>query len=163
MSPVRQQIRIVAAALAFSLIAAGSAAAKQPMAKAKAVEFHPIRNAPPGSNLPFSESVRVGRMLYLSGMIGTDASGKLVAGGIKPETRQVMENIGAALAESGASFDDLVQCTVALAEIADWPAFNEVYRDYFKHHFPARMAFAAGGLALGARTEVQCNAAIAKR
>ncbi|GAH39973.1 unnamed protein product, partial [marine sediment metagenome] len=84
------------------------------------------------------------------------------AGGIKAEAKQVMDNIGANLARHGSSFDRVVQCTVALADIADWPAFNEVYRGYFSKHFPARMAYATGGLALGAKVEVQCNAVTGK-
>ena len=111
-------------------------------------------------SLPFSESVRAGDMLYLSGQLGTDASGKLVGGGIRAETKQIMDNIGAALAHGGSSFANVVQCTVALADIKDWPAFNEVYRGYFTAHFPARMALATTGLALGARAEVQCNAVV---
>ena len=127
------------------------------------LEFHPIEHAPPGTTLPFSEAVRAGDMLYLSGQIGVDASGKVVAGGIKAEAKQTMDNIGAALTHNGSSFDRVVQCTVALADIADWPAFNEIYRGYFKEHFPARMAFAASALALGARVEVQCNAVVGKK
>ena len=73
-----------------------------------------------------------------------------------------IRDIGANLARHGSSFDHVVQCTVALADIADWPAFNEVYRGYFGKHFPARMAYATGGLALGAKVEVQCNAVIGK-
>jgi 2-iminobutanoate/2-iminopropanoate deaminase len=127
------------------------------------IEFHAKENAPPGMNLPFSEAVSVGDMLYLSGEIGTDANGKLVAGGLKAEAKQVMDNIGANLARHGSSFDRVVQCTVALTDIADWPAFNEIYRSYFKQHFPARMAFAVNALALGARVEVQCNAVVDAR
>lgn len=127
------------------------------------LEFHPMEHAPPGTTLPFSEAVRAGDMLYLSGQIGLDASGKLVAGGIKAETKQTMDNIGEALAHYGSSFDRIAQCTVALADMADWPAFNEVYRGYFKEHFPARMAFGASALALGARVEVQCNAVVGKK
>lgn len=123
-------------------------------------EFYP-RKSPPGQSYPFSEAVRVGDMLYLSGDIGVDASGKLVPGGIKTEAKQAMDNIGANLARHYSSFDHVVQCTVALADIADWPAFNEVYKGYFSKHFPARMAYAAGGLALGAKVEVQCNAVVA--
>ncbi|HEY6985179.1 MAG TPA: Rid family hydrolase [Rhodanobacteraceae bacterium] len=130
---------------------------------ASGMEFHPIQNQPPGTTLPFSEAVTVGDMLYLSGQVGVDASGKLVAGGIKAETKQVMDNIGAALKRYGSSYDRIAQCTVALADIAEWPAFNEVYRGYFKDRFPARMAFAASGLALNARVEVQCNAYAGKR
>jgi 2-iminobutanoate/2-iminopropanoate deaminase len=122
------------------------------------LEFHAKTDGPPGMTLPFSEAVSVGDLLYLSGEIGLDAHGKLVAGGIAAEAKQVMDNIGANLARHGSSFDRVVQCTVALADIADWPAFNEVYRPYFKTHFPARMAFATTGLAFGARVEVQCNA-----
>ncbi len=124
------------------------------------VQFH-ARPAGPLGNLPFSEAVRVGNMLHLSGELGVDASGKLVAGGIKAETRQMMDNIGRTLARHGSSFEHVVQCTVALVDIAEWPAFNEVYRTYFKEHFPARMAFAVAGLALDARIELQCNAVVA--
>ncbi|MBA8883070.1 Rid family hydrolase [Dokdonella fugitiva] len=131
-----------------------------PASAADDVEYFPVTNAPPGMSLPFSEAVRAGGMLYLSGEIGTGADGKLVAGGIAAEAKQLMENIGTKLARHGSSWDRVVQCTVALADIKDWPAFNEVYRGYFKRHFPARMAYATGGLALGARAEVQCNALV---
>lgn len=126
-----------------------------------AIEYYPMANAPLGAALPFSEAVRVGDMLYLSGQIGTDASGKLVGGGIGAQARQTMDNIGASLARHGSSFDRVIQCTVALSDIADWPAFNAVYRGYFTQHFPARMAYASSGLAMGARVEVQCNAVTA--
>ena len=132
-------------------------------AVAAPIEFHAMQKSPTGTSLPFSEAVRAGDMLYLSGQVGVDASGKLAAGGIRPEAKQTMDNIGAALARYGSSFDRVVQCTVALADMADWPAFNEVYRGYFKEHFPARMAFGANALALGARVEVQCNAAVGSR
>ena len=146
----------VASAAALASFAAAAFAEGVPL------EFYKVENAPPGMTLPFSEAVRAGDMLYLAGMVGTDASGKLVAGGIGPETKQIKENIGAALAKHGSSFDRVVQCTVALADIKEWPAFNEAYKPFFKEHFPARMAFAASGLALGARVEVQCNAVIGK-
>ena len=151
----------ITVALALATLQVAAATAAQPASNAASpspIEFHAKQNGPPGITLPFSEAVRAGDTLYLSGEIGTDASGKLVAGGIKAEAKQVMDNIGANLARHGSSFDRVVQCTVALADIADWPAFNEVYRGYFKQHFPARMAFAASALALGARVEVQCNA-----
>jgi 2-iminobutanoate/2-iminopropanoate deaminase len=137
-------------------IAAGAADAGK-------IDFYAVENAPKGMSLPFSEAVRAGDMLFLAGMLGTDASGKLAAGGIKPEAKQTMDNIAANLKKHGASIDRLVQCTVALADMADWPAFNEVYREYFKDHFPARMAYGANGLALGARVEVQCNAYVGSR
>lgn len=146
---------IKSAALVACALATASAVAAEP-------EFFPRKAAPGQPSYPFSEAVRVGDMLYLSGDIGVDADGKLVDGGIKAEAKQVMDNIGANLARHGSSFDRVVQCTVALANIADWPAFNEVYRGYFNKHFPARMAYATGGLALGAKVEVQCNAVVTK-
>ena len=151
----------VALAAAFATCAA-SAFIPASAAAATPLEFYKVENGPPGMTLPFSEAVRAGDMLYLAGMVGTDASGKLVAGGIGPETKQIMENIGAALAKHGSSYDRVVQCTVALADIKEWPAFNDAYKPFFKEHFPARMAFAASGLALGARVEVQCNAVVGK-
>lgn len=110
-------------------------------------------------NLPFSEAVIVGDLLYLSGQIGNKpGKPELVSGGIEAEARQVMDNIGAVLAANGSSFDKVVKCTVMLADIKDWPAFNAAYVAYFKPPYPARSAFATTGLALGARVEVECLA-----
>ena len=150
-------------AAAFVLLPLLSCATAAVAADAGTIDFYAVENAPKGMSLPFSEAVRAGDMLYLAGMIGTDASGKLAAGGIKAEAKQTMDNIAASLKKHGSSMDRLVQCTVALADMADWPAFNEVYRGYFKEHFPARMAYGANGLALGARVEVQCNAYVGSR
>lgn len=150
-------------AAAFALLPLVSIAAAAFAAEGGKIDFYPVDNPPKGMTLPFSEAVHAGDMLYLAGMIGTDASGKLAAGGIKPEAKQTMDNIAASLKKHGASMDRLVQCTVALADMADWPAFNEVYREYFREHFPARMAYGANGLALGARVEVQCNAYVGAR
>ncbi len=108
---------------------------------------------------PFSEAVRVGPMLYLSGQIGTAADG-LVEGGIQPETRQTLDNIRATLEKYGSSLDQVVKCTVFLADIAEWPAMNEVYMSYFMAHKPARSAVAGSGLALGARVEIECIATV---
>jgi 2-iminobutanoate/2-iminopropanoate deaminase len=127
---------------------------------AGAPDYFPVAHAPPGMTLPFSEAVRVGGMLYLSGEVGLGTDGKLVPGGIAAESKQVMDNIAATLARHGSSMDQVVQCTVALADIGEWGAFNQVWRGYFKAHFPARMAYGASGLALGARVEVLCNAAV---
>lgn len=110
-------------------------------------------------NLPFSEAVMVGDLLYLSGQIGNlPGKPELAPGGIEAEARQTMENIGAVLAANGSSFAKVVKCTVMLADIADWPAFNKVYVGYFSAPYPARSAFATSGLALGARVEVECLA-----
>ena len=120
-------------------------------------------NLESGQNYPFSDAVRVGDWLILSGRIGTDASGKLVAGGIDGETKQTMERIGGVLKANGASFDDVVKCTVMLTDMKEWPAMNAIYRTYFKPgRMPARSAFGASGLALGARVEIECWAVLTK-
>lgn len=110
--------------------------------------------------MPFASAVRVGNMLYLSGEVGTDSSDKLVPGGIKAETRQALENIKAALERNGSSLDNVVKCTVMLADISEWAAMNSVYSTYFTKHFPARSAFGTTGLALGARMELECMATV---
>ena len=115
--------------------------------------------APPGpAHRPFSEVVRVGRMLYLSGQLGIDSAGHLASGGIQGETRQALENIKRVLAANGSSMDDVVKCTAMLADIKEWAAMNEVYVTYFPHHLPARSAFATHGLELGGRIELECMA-----
>jgi 2-iminobutanoate/2-iminopropanoate deaminase len=111
------------------------------------------------SNLPFSEAVRIDNLLLLSGQIGAvPGTSKLVPGGMKEEARQVMTNIKSILEAHGYSMSDLVKCTVMLADMSQWAAFNEVYRTFFDKRFPARSAFGANGLALGAQVEVECIA-----
>jgi 2-iminobutanoate/2-iminopropanoate deaminase len=121
-------------------------------------KYHP--SAPlDGQQMPFSEAVRAGDTLYLAGQIGNlPGKRQLAPGGIGPEARQAMENIRVVLERHGASLDQVVKCTVFLADIKDWPAFNEVYVQFFRQNLPARSALAASGLALGARVEVECIA-----
>jgi len=113
-----------------------------------------------GLPLPFSEAVRVGNMLYLSGWTGVDSSMKLVSGGIVPETRQTLENIKATLERYGSSLDHVIKVTVMLADISEWAEMNKVYVTYFGKHLPARSALGANGLALGARVEIECIAVL---
>lgn len=115
------------------------------------------------SDLPFSEAVVVSNLMFLSGQIGIKPGSKVVvSGGIEAEARQTMDNIKSTLETHGRSMADLVKCTVMLADIAEWGAFNEVYKTYFTPPFPARSAFAASGLALNARVEVECIAAVSQ-
>jgi 2-iminobutanoate/2-iminopropanoate deaminase len=111
---------------------------------------------------PFSPAVRVGNLLFLSGQIGTsaNAAGGLVAGGIEAETRQTMENIKDVLNRIGSSMDQVVKCTVMMADMAEWSRMNTIYTTFFPDHKPARSAFGANGLALGARVEIECIAII---
>jgi 2-iminobutanoate/2-iminopropanoate deaminase len=117
-------------------------------------------NTNPQTTAPFSSAVRVGNMLYLAGQLGTD-HGKLVAGGIGPETRQALTNIKTVLEANGSDMEHVVKCTVFLADMKEWPAMNEVYRTMFTAgKFPARSAFGTTGLALDGRTEIECMAVV---
>ena len=109
---------------------------------------------------PFSPAVRVGNLLFLAGQIGTDSTGKVVPGGIQAEARQTLNNIGDVLKKTGSSLDNVVKCTVFMADMKEWPAMNEIYATYFRLHFPARSAFGATGLALNARVEIECIATV---
>ena len=110
------------------------------------------------AKLPFSQAVRLGDTLYLSGAIG-NVAGKmeLASGGIEAESRQMMENIGAVLKQAGLGFEHVVKAVVYLADMAEWGAFNKVYVPYFKPgRYPARTAIGAHQLILGARVEMEC-------
>ena len=146
----RSRLAVLAFALAVSATALGAERAKP--------EFLTSPD-PARRDLPFSEAVRVGDLMFLSGQIGFDpATGKPVAGGIKAEARQALTLIKDVLTRNGASMADVVKCTVFLVDIAEWPTFNEVYTEFFKKPYPARSALAASGLARNARVEVECIA-----
>ena len=123
---------------------------------ASTVEFLARPNAPG----PFSEAVRVGNIVFLSGVLGTDSTGRLVPGGIGPETKQALENVKAALERNHLTMNDVVKCTVMLADIAEWGAMNQVYATYFTGNKPARSAFGASGLVRNGRLELECIAAV---
>ncbi len=113
--------------------------------------------------LPFSEAVRFGRLLFVSGQIGNvPGTLTLVPGGIGPESRQALANMRDVLERHGARIDTVLKCTVFLADIGEWAGFNEAYRELFRGALPARSALGASGLALGARVEVECIAAVAE-
>jgi reactive intermediate/imine deaminase len=116
-----------------------------------------------GQRLPFSTAVRAGDTVYLSGALGIGPDGKLAVG-LEGQARLAMDNLGAALKSAGLGWNDVVKCTVMLDNMADWPAFNKVYVTYFPDgKFPARSAFGADGLALGALLEVECIAYAGQR
>ena len=111
--------------------------------------------------LPFSDAVRVGNMLYLSGQVGNIPSKlELVEGGLVAESRQIMEGIKKVLEANGSSMEHAVKLTIFIDDINRWSEFNEVYKEYFPGKKPARSAFGAEGLALGAAVEVECIAYI---
>jgi 2-iminobutanoate/2-iminopropanoate deaminase len=111
-----------------------------------------------GNGRFLSSAVKVGNTLYLSGQLGLGGER-----GIQPETRATMENIRKLLEDNGATMDDVVKCTVFLADFAEWAAMNEVYVTYFPKHRPARSAVAVSGMAANARVEIECMAVIGAR
>ena len=145
--------------LATSLLAVVGATAS---AQEPAIEFLNSGKIVPAT-LPFSEAVRVGDTLYLSGQVGIKPGTlELVPGGIQAEARQTLENIRTTLEAHGYLMRDVVKCTVMLADIAEWATFNEVYKSFFSPPYPARSAFGTNGLAIGARVEVECLAVTAR-
>ena len=111
-------------------------------------------------DLPFSDAVKVGDILFLAGQIGMNHSvRKLVEGGIKAETAQALDNIKTVLEANDSDMSHIVKCTVILADINDFAAMNEVYKTYFNDNFPARTTFAAN-LVAGAKIEIEATAVI---
>ena len=122
------------------------------------VTFHPS-HLKERQNTPFSAAVETENLWFLAGQIGRDhLKGTLVEGGIEAETKQAIENIRAVLEHHNSSLDRVVKCTVILSDINDFAAFNKVYVQYFPNK-PARTTFAAGGLAAGAKIEIDVIAA----
>lgn len=125
------------------------------IASAADAEFYNQGN-PPGR--PFSLAVRAGDVVYLSGQLGTDDKG-LVPGGFEAQSRKAMENVAAILKGMGLGMDNVIKCTIMIADMKKWADFNKVYVSYFKpDRLPARSALGANGLALGGEVEVECMA-----
>lgn len=121
---------------------------------AQEIRFHKSHE-PLKANSPFSDVVEANGFMFLSGQIGIDHTTRtLVSGGIKAETIQAIKNIEAVLKHHGLTLDQVVKCTVILADINDFEAFNEVYTSHFLKK-PARTTFAVSGLARGARIEIE--------
>lgn len=110
-----------------------------------------------GGNYPFSEAVRVGDTLYMSGQIGFK-DGKLVKGGVKAETKQALDNIHATLLKYGYQKSDVVKCMAMLTDMDDFADFNDVYKAMMAKPYPVRSAFGVSELAAGASVEVECIA-----
>ncbi|WP_411768412.1 Rid family detoxifying hydrolase [Winogradskyella sp. A3E31] len=122
------------------------------------ITFHKSHE-PSRANVPFSDAVETGDLLFLTGQIGKNhKAGELVSSGIEAETKQVIENIKAVLEHHQLSLDNVVKCTVILKDIEDFSKFNSVYTQYFTKK-PARTTYAAAGLAGGASIEIDVIAA----
>lgn len=153
------QGRIVFVALMIALLAFVAVNSRADSHKKPVVEYLKA----PGTedmDLPFSAAVRVGNLMFLSGQLGlVPGTRDLAEGGIQGQTQQTMENIARTLEGFGSSMDNVVKCTVFLADMGEWAAMNEVYRTFFENA-PARSALGSSGLALGAQVEIECIAVV---
>jgi len=112
---------------------------------------------------PYSQAVRWGNLLFLSGQVGIDPqTGKLVDGGVEAQARQVLKNIAAILAAVGLDFSCLLKTTVFLKDMANFKTLNEIYAGYVPEPYPARSALAVKELPLGAEVEIEAIAGIEK-
>jgi 2-iminobutanoate/2-iminopropanoate deaminase len=117
----------------------------------------------PGAIGPYSQGLRAGDYLYLSGQIPIDpATGQVVAGGIVEQTHQVLKNLGAVLAAGGASYQQVVKTTVYLIDMAEFSAMNEIYGTYFSVPAPARATIQAAALPRAVRVEIDIVAYLGK-
>jgi 2-iminobutanoate/2-iminopropanoate deaminase len=109
--------------------------------------------APPAG--PFSQAVKIDGLLFFSGQVAQDpATGKVVEGGIVPETERVFQNLSAVLKAAGKSFDDVVRAGVYLTNMSEFAAMNGIYAKYFSQPFPARTTIGVAVLPLGACVEI---------
>jgi 2-iminobutanoate/2-iminopropanoate deaminase len=113
----------------------------------------------PPARVPLSQAIKAGDWVFASGQLGLDvATGKLVPGGIGPETRQVCENLRAVLEAAGSSLANVVKVTIYMADLAELTAMNEVFSRYFPVDPPARTTFQCAALIGGARVEIEAIA-----
>lgn len=115
-------------------------------------------NLSPAKGLPFSDGIVAGNTLYIAGQEGTDASDKLVAGGIGPETSAAIDNIQRVLKASGFELKDVVTVTVYLADIHEFPDMNKIYKSLMPDPKPARATVQAAALVNNARIEISAIA-----
>jgi 2-iminobutanoate/2-iminopropanoate deaminase len=108
---------------------------------------------------PYSQAVEANGNLYISGQLPIDPkTGTFVEGGIKEQTQQALNNLGAILKEAGRSYDNVVKTTCLLSDMANFAAMNEVYAQYFTANYPARAAFAVKQLPMNALIEIEAVA-----
>lgn len=138
-------------AIVIAMIVCASAKAS-PAQERKAINLSPARG------LPFSDGVVAGNTLYVAGQEGTDASEKLAAGGIGPETTAALANIEKVLKAAGFEMKDIVSVTVYLADIHEFPDMNKVYKSVMPDPKPARATIQAAALVNNARVEISAIA-----
>ncbi|MGZ8475248.1 MAG: Rid family detoxifying hydrolase [Candidatus Limnocylindria bacterium] len=110
---------------------------------------------------PYSQAIRTGELVFTAGQLGIDpVSGEMAGPGVAEQAERAIANLDAILSAAGSGLGRLVKVTVFLADIADWPAVNEVYSRLIPEPFPARSAFAVKDLPRGARVEIEAVAAV---
>jgi 2-iminobutanoate/2-iminopropanoate deaminase len=113
-------------------------------------------DAAPAAVGPYSQAVLDGDLLFLSGQAPLDPeTGTVVGGGVETQARQVMSNLGAVLAEAGATFADVLKANVYLTDLDDFQAVNAIYAEHFEEPYPARTTVAVAGLPLGIAVEIE--------
>jgi 2-iminobutanoate/2-iminopropanoate deaminase len=117
-------------------------------------------SAPPAIG-PYSQAIRAGSLLFVSGQIALDPdTGKMIDGDLAAQTHRVFKNLGAILEAAGASFANVVRTTVYLADMNDFPVMNEIYGTYFSSPAPARATVQAARLPRDARVEIDLIAVV---
>ena len=143
--------------IALLLVLSVPALAEGPATPAKPTRKQVL--VPGGSTSPLSAVVRAGDLVFVSGQLGfKEGSRDLVPGGVGPETQTALENVARNLAKVGLGMEDVVKCTVFLADIADFQTMNASYTKAFPSNPPARSTIAAGGLVASAKVEIECIA-----
>ena len=124
------------------------------------MDFIATKDAPHAIG-PYSQAVRSGNTLYLSGQIALDpASGNLIEGDFAAQSRRVFENLRAVLRASGADFKNVVRATVYLTDLSNFQSLNSIYGQYFGDHKPARSTVGVAQLPRGAAVEIDLIAVI---
>ena len=153
---LRFLVRVLAAGLAIAVAAIPEGNAQEARGARTADNVVNVAGEPEG--FPFSPAIKAGGMIYLSGQVGNLPGSLDMAEGVAAQTRQAMENIRTVLEAAGATLYDVVKCTVFLDDMEDYWPMNEVYASFWEGPPPARSAFGADGLALGALLEIECLA-----
>ena len=118
-------------------------------------------DAAPAAAGPYSQAIRAGELVFTAGQLGIDPATREMAGDdAAAQADRALRNVAAILEAAGSGMDRLVKVTVYLADIADWPAVNEVYVRHVPEPFPARSAFAVRDLPMGARVEIEAVATV---
>ena len=143
-----------------AVVGGGAAlAAAQTQTQTSAPPARPGRQVIPGSPYPtFSRAVRFDHVVFVAGVLGQKpGTRELVSAEFEPQCRQALENLKASVEAAGSTLDKVLKCTVYITDVADFPAFNKLYTEYFPHDPPARSSVVVKELVVaGAKLEIDC-------